>query len=196
MLRFKKKGYETHKPKPKPETKTSILDRKIYTFLTVYIVGLYYEILNKYYPRERNFRSNFLLDFKLRFLISKSLKPINQTFFVFWVFFFYVCSINFNKQSIFCYTVLPYIEIHYIRLTEAISKILKCWIWCYHTFILFLKTEKVENWTDTNVHTLLECINQTASTIKHSTAYERSSLAHKSTGTLSYVVYWFDCVGV
>ena len=40
---------------PVTETKISILDSKTNMFLTLFILGLYYEVLNKYYPRERKF---------------------------------------------------------------------------------------------------------------------------------------------
>ena len=43
---------------PVTETKISILDSKTNLFLILFILGLYYEVLNKYYLRGRKFRSD------------------------------------------------------------------------------------------------------------------------------------------
>ena len=37
------------------EIKISILDSKTNMFLTLFVLGLYYEVLNEYYPRGREF---------------------------------------------------------------------------------------------------------------------------------------------
>ena len=96
---------------PVTETKISILDSKTNTFLTLFILGLYYEVhvLNEYYPRGRK-RLDLKLFFKLRFIVSRGMKPTDQTFsvfffcffflFFFFVFFFSFFSVIFDKQSI------------------------------------------------------------------------------------------------
>ena len=40
------------------ETKISILDSEFKMFFTLFFLGLYYEVLNRYYPRGRKFRSD------------------------------------------------------------------------------------------------------------------------------------------
>ena len=74
---------------PVTEAKISILGSKTNMFLTLFILGLYYEVLNKYYPRERKIRSD--LFFRLKFIISRGMKPTDQKLFVFVFFlsFFY-----------------------------------------------------------------------------------------------------------
>ena len=76
-------------------TKISILDFKINMFLTLFILGLYYEVLNIHYPTKWKFRSDLKLKlfFKLRFTVSRGMKPTDHPFYE-------VFSIMFNKQSI------------------------------------------------------------------------------------------------
>ena len=67
-------------PRPGTMTKISILDCKTNMYLTLFILGLYYEVLNIHYPTKRNFRSDLLLFFKLRFIVSRGMKPTDNPF--------------------------------------------------------------------------------------------------------------------
>ena len=48
-------------PRLGTETKISILDSKTNMFLTLFVLGLYNEVLNKFYQRAKKFRSDFKL---------------------------------------------------------------------------------------------------------------------------------------
>ena len=54
---------QTGTPWPRPGTKISILDCKTNMFLTLFILGLYYEVINIHYPTKRKFRSDLWLFF-------------------------------------------------------------------------------------------------------------------------------------
>ena len=83
-------------------TKISILDCKTNMFVILFILGLYYEALNIYYPTKRRFRSDLYLFFKLIFIVSRGMKPTDHPFsgFSLKFFFFFFFSIIFDKQSI------------------------------------------------------------------------------------------------
>ena len=66
--------------RPGTVTKISIMDCKTIMYLTLFILGLYYEVLNIHYPTKRNFRSDLLLFFKLRFIVSRGMKPTDNPF--------------------------------------------------------------------------------------------------------------------
>ena len=64
------RGMKPTNKKSEPATKISILNRKIFKYvLTVFILGLYDEVLNRYYPREANFYERALGPHILLFLL-------------------------------------------------------------------------------------------------------------------------------